>query len=92
MKIFVILILWVSAFLCHADEFPGKVCLHIPERGAEMVVIQNACHKGDIIQLHKRSVAYLCDFDKAIISYGVADQYVCSYLGVKRDLREGTNP
>jgi hypothetical protein len=92
MKTFVTLIVSFWASLSYADEFPGKVCLHIPERGAEMVVIQNACQKGDIIQLNKRSVAYLCDFDKAIISYGGADQYVCSYLGVKRDLREGTNP
>ncbi|PPD38155.1 MAG: hypothetical protein CTY16_20585 [Methylobacter sp.] len=92
MKPLSILPLLLLAFLCHAESPDGQVCVHIPERGTETTVIQDACQKGDIIQLNKRLVAYLCDFDKAIVSYDRGDQYLCAFLGTKRALREGTNP
>ncbi|MDD5274119.1 MAG: hypothetical protein PHU14_15550 [Methylovulum sp.] len=93
MKFFLALTLLLPSCLCLAEETPaGKVCLHIPERGTETLIIQNACQKGDIIQLHKRLVAYLCDFDKAIVNYNGGDQYMCAFLGEKRGLRAGTNP
>ena len=76
---------------CHAEELSGKVCLNIPERGVETVKIEHNCNKGDIIQLNKTHVATLCDFRSAIINYDGKDQFVCVYLGKKRDLRENTN-
>ncbi len=93
MKPFLTLTLLLLSCLCRAEQSPtGQVCLHIPERGTETLIIQNACQKGDIIQLHKRLVAYLCDFDKAIVNYDGTDQYMCAFLGEKRGLRTGTNP
>jgi hypothetical protein len=77
--------------VCHAEELSGKVCLNIPERGVETVKIEHNCNKGDIIQLNKTHVATLCDFSSAIINYDGKDQFVCVYLGKKRDLRENTN-
>lgn len=74
-----------------APEAAGKVCLNIPERGAEMVKIANSCKQGDIIKLHKMYIALLCDFNHAIVHYEGADHYICVYLGKKRELREGTN-
>jgi hypothetical protein len=91
MKKIVTLALLLFIPICHAEESEGKVCLHLPERGAEVVKIENSCKKGDIIQLNKQHIANLCDFDKAIINYDGKDQFVCVYLGEKRGLREGTN-
>ncbi len=76
---------------CYADDDHGKICLHIPEKGVETVKIERNCKKGDIIQLNKQNIANLCDFDSAIIHYDEHDQYVCVYLGEKREFREGTN-
>ena len=76
--------------VCYAEENNGKVCLNIPERGAETVLIEHNCKKGDIIQLNKLLVAHLCDFKSAIINYDGKNQFVCVYLGEKRALREGT--
>ena len=77
--------------VCYAEEDPGKICLYIPERGAETVKIEHSCKKGDIIQLNRQHVAMLCDFNAAIINYDGKDQFVCVYLGEERGLREGTD-
>ncbi len=77
--------------VCHAQESPGKICLYIPERGVETVRIEHNCKKGDIIQLNKLHVPTLCDFNSAIINYDGKDQFVCVYLGEKREPREGTD-
>ncbi|NOT10537.1 MAG: hypothetical protein HOP23_01660 [Methylococcaceae bacterium] len=89
-NIFALALLLVVPF-CYGKENSGKVCLRIPERGAEIVKIANNCMKGDIIQLNKIHIPSLCDFNFAIVNYTGPDQYVCVYLGKKRDLREGTN-
>jgi hypothetical protein len=91
MKYLLALTLLLSLPVCYADESDGKVCLHIPERGSEQVLIQNKCKKGDIIQVNRRLVAYLCDFHSAIINGDTHEQFICSFLGGKRELREGTN-
>jgi hypothetical protein len=91
MKIIYTLALLLLSPVCFAEENPGKVCLNIPERGVETVKIEHNCKKGDIIQLNKLHVATLCDFNSAIINYDGHDQFVCAYLGKKRELREGTN-
>lgn len=75
----------------YGDEDTGKICINIPERGVEIVKITNKCKKGDIIQLNKIHIASLCDFNSAIVPYDGPNQYVCSYLGRKREVREGTN-
>lgn len=77
--------------VCYAEEEPGKICLYIPERGVETVVIEHNCKKGDIIQLNKLHVPTLCDFNSAIINYDGKEQFVCVYLGEKRVTREGTD-
>ncbi|NOS88219.1 MAG: hypothetical protein HOP34_06700 [Methylococcaceae bacterium] len=77
--------------LCQADDNIGQVCLNIPEPGAETVVIEHNCKKGDIIQLNKLHIARLCDFNAAIINYDGKNQFVCVYLGSQRPVREGTN-
>lgn len=84
-----LILLWASVSL--SAENVGKVCLHIPERGVELVKIEHACQKGDIIQLNKMHIATLCDFNSAIVNYDGHDQYICAYLGEKRPAREGTN-
>ena len=91
MKIIYILALLLLSSICFAEENTGKVCLNIPERGVETVKIEQNCKKGDIIQLNKQHVPNLCDFNSAIINFDGKDQFVCVYLGEKRDLREGTN-
>lgn len=65
--------------------------MNIPERGAETVIIERNCQKGDIIQINKLHVPRLCDFNAAIVSFDGHDQYVCAYLGEQRQVREGTN-
>ena len=77
--------------VCLASETDGKICLHIPERGAEAVIIEHNCHKGDIIQINKLHIAKLCDFGSAIVNIDGRDQFICAYLGGQRELREGTN-
>jgi len=91
MKIIYIFALLFLLPVCNAEEYAGKVCLNIPERGVETVKIEHNCKKGDIIQLNKLHVPNLCDFSSAIINYDGKDQFVCVYLGGKRELREGTN-
>lgn len=91
MKCFYSLALLVVTSLSYAEENNGKVCLNIPEPGAETVVIERNCKKGDIIQLNKLHVARLCDFHSALINYDGKNQFVCVYLGSQRELREGTN-
>ncbi|MCX7098761.1 MAG: hypothetical protein NTV43_12745 [Methylococcales bacterium] len=85
-----VLLLFLS--VAHAaEEEAGKVCLNIREPGVETVIIEHNCKKGDIIQLNKLHVASFCDFKSAIINYDGKNQFVCVYLGSKRELREGTN-
>ena len=91
MKIICTLALLLMLPVCYAEETVGKVCLNIPEQGVETVKIENNCKKGDIIQLNKQHVAKMCDFNSAIINYDGKNQFVCVYLGGKRELREGTN-
>jgi hypothetical protein len=91
MKIIYALALLLFLPVCYSKENLGKVCLNIPERGVEIVKIANNCKKGDIIQLNKIHIATLCDFNSAIVNYDGANQFVCVYLGKKRELREGTN-
>jgi hypothetical protein len=91
MKIIYTFALLLLLPVCYAEESSGKVCLNIPERGVETVKIEHNCKKGDIIQLNKLHIAYLCDFNSAIFNYDGKDQFVCVYLGEKRELREGTN-
>jgi len=91
MKIAYSLALLLFLPVCYAEESAGKVCLNIPERGAETVIIEHNCKKGDIIQLNKLHVANLCDFNSAIINYDGKDQFVCVYLGKKREPRVETN-
>lgn len=91
MKNLLSLVLLCLATVAHADDNPGKVCLNIREPGAETVVIEHNCKKGDIIQLNRLHVAKLCDFNAAIINYDGKDQFACVYLGSQRELREGTN-
>jgi hypothetical protein len=91
MKIGYTLALLLFLPVCYAEENAGKVCLNISERGAEAVIIEQHCKKGDIIQLNKMHVANLCDFNLAIINYDGKNQFVCVYLGGKRELREGTS-
>ena len=91
MKIIYTLALLLFLPVCYAEGNSGKVCMNIPGRGVETVKIERNCKKGDIIQLNKLHVANLCDFNSAIINYDGKDQFVCVYLGEKRDLREGTN-
>jgi hypothetical protein len=92
MKAICIFTLLLFLPVCQADDDAGKVCLHISERGTETAIIQNNCKKGDIITLHKRLVAYLCDFNKAVINYDGREQYLCAFLGAPRELQAGTNP
>ena len=91
MKIIVALTLLLFFPDSYCAESYGKVCLNIPERGVEAVKIANNCKKGDIIQLNRIHIATLCDFNSAIVQYYGAEQYICVYLGNKRELREGTN-
>ena len=91
MKIKVTLALLLFLPVCYAEENSGKVCLNIPERGAETVLIEHNCKKGDIIQLNKLHVANLCDFKSAIVNFDGKNQFICVYLGETRPLREGTN-
>ena len=91
MKIIYTLALLLLSPVCFAGENSGKVCLNIPERGVETVIIEQNCKKGDIIKLNKLHVADLCDFKSAIFNFDGKDQFVCVYLGEKRPLREGTN-
>ena len=90
MKIIYSFALFLLLPVCYAEDGPGKICLNIPERGVEAVKIEHNCKKGDIIQLNKLHVATLCDFNSAIINYDGKDQFVCVYLGEKREPREGT--
>ena len=90
MKILYSFVLLLVLPLCYAEEAPGKICLYIPERGVETVVIEHNCKKGDIIHLNKLHVAQLCDFNAAIVNYDGKDQFICVYLGEKREAREGT--
>jgi hypothetical protein len=90
MKIIYTLALLLFLPDCYAEENTGKVCLNIPERGAETVLIERNCKKGDIIQLNKLLVPHLCDFKSAIVNYDGKNQFICVYLGEKRALREGT--
>lgn len=89
-KLSVLTLLLLTPF-CYGKDKLGKVCLNIPERGLETVKIENTCKKGDIIMLDQKHVAYLCDFNSAVVNYGVYGKYVCVYLGEKRELREGSN-
>lgn len=94
MKIISVFALLLFLPVCYGkakEESSGKICLHIPERGVETVKIANNCKKGDIIQLNKMHIAALCDFNSAIVNYNEPNQYICVYLGKKREVREGTN-
>ena len=91
MKILYSLALLLLLPVCYAEEDAGKICLYIPERGVEAVKIEHNCKKGDIIQLNKLHVARLCDFNSAIVNYDGKEQFVCVYLGEKREPREGTD-
>lgn len=91
MKISMLLALLLFLPVCQGDEADGKICLHIPEKGVESVKIERNCKKGDIIQLNKQNIANLCDFNSAVIQYDGHEQYICVYLGAKREFREGTN-
>lgn len=91
MKTLSILVFLLFFSTCYGEENPGKVCVNIPEKGVETQKIMHKCIKGDIIKLNKRHIASLCDFSKAIVHFDVHDQYICVYLGGKRELREGTN-
>ncbi|MDD5580361.1 MAG: hypothetical protein PHY16_13900 [Methylobacter sp.] len=91
MKIPYTLVLLLFSSHGYGGESLGKVCLNIPERGVELVKIQNNCKKGDIIVLNKIHIAHLCDFNSAVANYDGHDRYICVYLGEKRKLREGTN-
>ena len=91
MKIIYSLALLLLSPVCFAEEFAGKICLNILERGVQTVKIEHNCKKGDIIQLNKLHIPSLCDFNSAIINFDGKDQFVCVYLGEKRALREGTN-
>ncbi|MGR9114584.1 MAG: hypothetical protein ACU85E_02370 [Gammaproteobacteria bacterium] len=84
-------LLILLAPFCYGKEQLGKVCLNIPERGLETVKIENTCKKGDIIMLNQKHVAYLCDFNSAVVNFNEYDKYACVYLGQKRELREGSN-
>jgi hypothetical protein len=91
MKIICAFALLLLPTVCHTEENTGKICLNIPEPGVETVKIEHNCKKGDIIQLNKLHVASLCDFNSAIISYDEGkNQFICVYLGKKREPREGT--
>lgn len=91
MKIICAFALLLLSAVCHAEENTGKICLYLPEPGVETVKIEHSCKKGDIIQLNKLHVAGLCDFNSAIINYDEKkNQYICVYLGKKREPREGT--
>lgn len=85
------ILLFIVHTATYASEDTGKACLNIPERGAEIVKIENKCQKGDIIQLNKIHISAYCDFNAAIVPYNQPNQYICVYLGKKRELREGTN-
>lgn len=91
MKMICVVVALLTVSLGLRAENAGKICMHIPERGVETVIIEHACQKGDIIQINKLHIATLCDFNAAIINFDGHDQYVCAYLGVQRELREGTN-
>lgn len=91
MKILYVLVLLLFLPASYGKESPGKVCLNIPERGVEIVKIENNCKKGDIIVLNKLHIAHLCNFHSAVANYDAHDKYSCVYLGEKRKLREGTN-
>jgi hypothetical protein len=91
MKIIYIFALLFVLPVSYAEENIGKICLNIPEPGVETVKIAHNCKKGDIIQVNKLHVADLCDFKSAIFNYDGKEQFVCVYLGEKRQLREGTN-
>jgi hypothetical protein len=90
MKAFTFLALLSLLPVCQAEENPGKICLHIPEKGVETVKIEHSCKKGDIIQLNKLNIPNLCDFNSAIVPYEGHDEYMCVYLGQTREVREGT--
>jgi hypothetical protein len=77
--------------VCYSAEDTGKICMHIPERGAETVIVEHNCKKGDIIQINKLHVPRLCDFNTAVVNLEGRDQFVCVYLGEQRAIREGTN-
>lgn len=89
-KIAVLALLLLTPF-CYGKENPGKVCVNLPERGLESVKIENTCRKGDIIMLHQKHVAYLCDFESAVVNFGEYQKYVCVYLGARREIREGSD-
>ena len=91
MRMITVLVLLFFFPVCHSAESVGKICLNIPEKGVETVKIENHCQKGDIVQLNKIHIPLLCDFNSAIVSYLGNDQYICVYLGKKRDIREGTD-
>ncbi|CAA9891135.1 conserved hypothetical protein [Candidatus Methylobacter favarea] len=84
-----LLVLFITG--SYGEDSPGKVCLNIPEPGAELVKIESNCKKGDIIMLNKIHIAHLCDFNSAVAPYNGHDKYICVYLGEKRELRKGTN-
>ena len=91
MKKLLALVLLLSTPFCYSKDRLGKVCLNIPERGLDTVKIENTCKKGDIIKLNKKHVPYLCDFDSAVVNFGDYEQYICVYLGKKRESRVGSN-
>jgi hypothetical protein len=90
MKITTFLALLVFSWVSYGNDSTGKNCLYIPGRGAETVKIATSCKQGDIIVLNKLHIATLCDFNSAIVNYNGPDQYLCVYLGKKREPREGS--
>lgn len=90
MKALTTIALLTFVSVSYGKNTTGKVCINIPERGLEIVKIENTCQKGDIIKLDKKNVSFYCDFNSAIVNYNDYDKYGCVYLGYKRDLREGS--
>lgn len=88
MKIMTAVALLLFLSVSYGSDTIGKNCLNIPGRGAETVKIATSCKQGDIILLNKMHIATLCDFNSAIVNYNGPDQYLCVYLGKKRELRE----
>jgi hypothetical protein len=91
MKIISFFTALLLASVCYGAEDAGKICMHIPERGAETTIVERNCKKGDIIQINKQHVPRLCDFNTAVVNLEGRDQFVCVYLGGQRAVREGTN-
>jgi hypothetical protein len=88
MKIMIAAALLLFLSVTYGDDTTGKNCLNIPGRGAETVKIATSCKQGDIILLNKLHIATLCDFNSAIVNYNGTDQFLCVYLGKKRELRD----